>query len=229
MYQDKTFLGIIPARGGSKGIPRKNLRNLAEKPLIAWTIEAAQQAKYLDRIILSSEDSEIIAVATSFGCEVPFVRPAIFAEDDTPGIEPVIHALNTLPEKYDFIVLLQPTSPLRKGHHIDEAIEMLDHFQAKSIVGISEVKESPYWMCELNRDQKLSLLLPKSSALRRQDLPKVYILNGALYIASSNQILTEKVFINGQTIGFRMDQNSSIDIDDMLDFEIAEILLMRSL
>nr|HPK54819.1 acylneuraminate cytidylyltransferase family protein [Smithellaceae bacterium] len=113
MIQGKTVLAIIPARGGSKGIPRKNITNLAGKPLIAWTIEEAKKSKYIDRLILSSEDNEIIQVAKEWGCEVPFIRPRELAEDDTLGIEPVLHALNTIKKKYDYVVLLQPTSPLR--------------------------------------------------------------------------------------------------------------------
>jgi CMP-N,N'-diacetyllegionaminic acid synthase len=229
MYEGKTFLAIITARGGSTGLPRKNIKHLAGKPLIAWTIEEAKKSKCLDRIILSSEDTEIINVAKSFGCEVPFVRPSALAKDDTPGIDPVIHALKTLPEKYDFVVLLQPTSPLRKEHHIDEAIEMLDHYRAESLVSICEAKESPYWMFNLNTDNTLTSILPMVNISRRQDLPQCYILNGALYIASFHQILTEQKFINDNTIGYHMAQNSSIDIDNMLDFEIAEKLLMRSL
>ncbi len=113
MIAGKTVLAIIPARGGSKGVPRKNIRLLAGKPLIVWTIDEAKKSKYIDRFILSSEDDEIIKIAREYGCEVPFKRPIELAQDDTPGIEPVIHAINTLEDKYDYVVLLQPTSPLR--------------------------------------------------------------------------------------------------------------------
>jgi CMP-N,N'-diacetyllegionaminic acid synthase len=115
MINGKTILGIIPARGGSKGIPRKNLIIFGGKPLMAWTIEAGLQSHYIDRLILSSEDEEIIAVAREWGCEVPFIRPAELSRDDTPGIEPVIHAIKTLKTSYDYIILLQPTSPLRSA------------------------------------------------------------------------------------------------------------------
>jgi CMP-N,N'-diacetyllegionaminic acid synthase len=119
MFEGKTILAIVPARGGSKGVPRKNIRLLAGKPLIAWTIDEAKKSRYIDRLILSSEDDEIIEVAREFGCEIPFKRPDELAQDDTPGIESVIHAINTLEEKYDFVVLLQPTSPLRTVEDID--------------------------------------------------------------------------------------------------------------
>jgi len=124
MINNKTILTIIPARGGSKGVKRKNVRNLAGKPLIAWTIEAAKNSKYLDRVVLSSEDKEIIKIAKEYGCEVPFVRSKELAKDDTPGIDVVLHALNMIRERYNYVVLLQPTSPLRTECHIDECIEL---------------------------------------------------------------------------------------------------------
>ena len=123
MLNGKTILAIIPARGGSKGIPRKNIKPLAGKPLIAWTIEEAKKSKYIDRLILSSEDEEIIRIAKKWGCEVPFVRPKEFAEDETSGIEPILHAIETLSEKYDYVCLLQPTSPLRTVNDIDGCIK----------------------------------------------------------------------------------------------------------
>lgn len=118
------ILAIIPARGGSKGVPRKNIRDLAGKPLIAWTIEEAKKSKYITRLILSSEDEEIIEAAKKYGCEVPFVRPIELAQDNTPGIEPVLHAIEKCPG-YDYVLLLQPTSPLRTVEDIDGCIEFL--------------------------------------------------------------------------------------------------------
>lgn len=119
-----TFLAIIPARGGSKGVPRKNIRNLAGKPLIAWTIEEAKKSKYINRVILSSDDNEIIEIAKNYNCEVPFVRPKNIAEDNTPGIDPVLHAIKQCPG-YDYVVLLQPTSPLRTVEDIDGCIRYM--------------------------------------------------------------------------------------------------------
>ena len=122
MIDNKRVLAIIPARGGSKGVPRKNIRNLAGKPLIAWTIKEGKKSKYIDRLILSSEDSEIIEIAKAYGCDVPFVRPEELAKDNTSGVEPVLHAVSKL-EGYDIVVLLQPTSPLRTVTDIDKCIE----------------------------------------------------------------------------------------------------------
>ncbi len=130
MIDEKKILAVIPARGGSKGVPRKNIRDLAGKPLIAWTIEAAKKSKYIDRLILSSEDPEIIAVAKSYGCEVPFVRKIELAQDDTPGIEVVLDAVQRC-LGYTHVLLLQPTSPFRTHKHIDDLIEKFN--QKKSI------------------------------------------------------------------------------------------------
>jgi CMP-N,N'-diacetyllegionaminic acid synthase len=122
MIGERKVLGLIPARGGSKGVARKNIREVRGKPLIAWTIEEARRSIYLDRLVLSSEDTEIMEIARSFGCEVPFRRPEELAADDTPGIDPVLHALRELPG-FDYVALLQPTSPLRTAEDIDGCIE----------------------------------------------------------------------------------------------------------
>jgi len=228
MIDNKTILAIIPARGGSKGIPRKNIKLLAGKPLIAWTIEEAKKSKYIDRLILSSEDDEIIRVAKEWGCEVPFVRPKELAEDDTPGIEPVLHVINTLPEIYDYVCLLQPTSPLRSSVDIDRAIEMCIKNNSNSCVSVTEVTEHPYLMYTTNED-KLSPLFPNMDINRRQDLPKIFKLNGAIYFAAVNQVLNEKRLVNDKTLGYVMAKEFSIDIDNNIDFELCNNVLMKKL
>jgi len=227
MINGKTILAIIPGRGGSKGIPRKNIKLLAEKPLIAWTIEDAKKSKYIDRLILSSEDEEIIRVAKEYGCEVPFIRPKELALDDTPGIEPVIHAINTLPEKYDYVCLLQPTSPLRKVEDIDGCIEKCIKNNSDSCVSVSEVDQHPYWMYKIDENEILEPLFLDKIIYRRQDLPKIYALNGSVYIATVNQILEKKVFITKNTLGIKMDKKKSIDIDDELDFKLANLIIIE--
>jgi len=224
MIDNKTILAIIPARGGSKGIPRKNIKLLAGKPLIAWTIEEAKKSKYIDRLILSSEDDEIIRVAKEWGCEVPFIRPEELAQDNTPGVEPVIHAINILNEKYDYVCLLQPTSPLRKDEDIDGCIEKCIINKSESCVSITEVNNHPYWMYEIEDDKLISLYNDKN-ILRRQDLPKVYTLNGAIYFSKISNLMKIRKFVDNKTIGFKMNVESSIDIDTKLDFNIAELLL----
>lgn len=228
MYAGKSFLGIIPARGGSKGVPRKNIRMLAGKPLIAWTIEQARQSQYLDRCIVSTEDEEIRSIAEKYGGDVPFLRPTQLAQDDTPSIAPVLHAMHILP-KYDYVVLLQVTSPLRSVEDIDQAISYcLDH-QADSCVSVVEAGTSPYWMYTMAKDGHMNPVLPmaKEASYQRQKLPKVYQLNGAVYVASQSFLMKEKDFQNEKTLGYIMPENRSFDIDTLLDFRIAEILMQQ--
>lgn len=220
------ILAIIPARGGSKGVPRKNIRELAGKPLIAWTIEEAKKSKYIDRLILSSEDDEIIEVAKRYGCEVPFKRPIELAQDDTPGIDPVLHAIEQCPG-YDYVVLLQPTSPLRTVEDIDGCIEKLLHNDADFCVSVTEPEKSPYWMYKLE-DEKIVPLLPRDGIItRRQDLPKCYVLNGAVYVADANVLLKSKSFLTEKTTAYLMGNESSYDIDTLNDFYICEFILEK--
>jgi N-acylneuraminate cytidylyltransferase len=228
MIDDKSMLAIIPARGGSKGVPRKNIRQLAGKPLIAWSIEAAKQSKYIDRLILSSEDEEIIAVAKAWGCEAPFVRPAELAGDDVPGIEPVLHALNTLPGKYDYVVLMQPTSPLRTVQDIDGCIEHCVRRAANACVSVTEPDKSLYWAYVLDAEGRMQPLLDTGELIfQRQDLPKTYVLNGAVYVADCEWLLKTKTFITAETLAYPMDKVNSVDIDSELDLKFAEMLLPR--
>ncbi len=227
MIKGKSILAIIPARGGSKGIPKKNIKQLAGKPLIAWTIEEAKKSKYIDRLIFSSDDDEIIKVAKEWRCEVPFLRPKELSQDDTPGIDPVIHAVNTLPEKYDFICLLQPTSPLRKVVDIDGCIEKCILNNSDSCVSVTGVDKHPYWMYEIGKMDKLLPLFRDINITRRQDLPNVFVLNGAIDVTAYSQILGQKKIITDETLGYIMDKNSSIDIDDLNDFYYAEYILNK--
>ncbi|MEN6348192.1 MAG: acylneuraminate cytidylyltransferase family protein [Syntrophomonas sp.] len=228
MIDGKSVLAIIPARGGSKGIPHKNIRNLAGKPLIAWTIEEAKKSRCIDRLILSSDDEEIIRVAKEWGCEVPFIRPAELAQDDTPGIDPVIHAINTLDEIYDYAVLLQPTSPLRIVDDIDNCIRQCLRLGAPACVSVTEAQQNPYWMYKLDKDMRMSPVINQSSEInRRQDLPRFYVLNGAVYVAEVNYLTEHKSFLTTATLAFPMPAIRSIDIDTELDFSICSYLAME--
>lgn len=227
MIAGKSVLAIIPARGGSKGVPRKNIRMLAGKPLIAWTIQEALKSRYLDRIIVSTEDAEIAEVAKAWGAEVPFMRPTEFAQDNTPGIEPVIHAIRSLPV-YDYVVLLQPTSPLRCCADIDGCIELCENRKAPSCVSVSEPDKSPYWMFTVDTQGRMSRLLELERTIsRRQELPPVYALNGAVYVAQTLSFLEEKSFVTESTVPYVMSKTDSIDIDTETDFAIAEFFLER--
>lgn len=225
MINGKSIIGIITARGGSKGIPGKNIKLIAGKPLIAWTIEEANKSKYIDRLILSSEDVNIIRVAKEWGCEVPFIRPQELALDDTPGIDPVINALNELREKYYYTCLLQPTSPLRKAKHIDEVIELCEEMHTDSCVSMVEVSKPPQWIFRMDNLYKITPFLKGKELVRRQDADKLYSLNGSVYLMKTQKLLETKSFIISNTIGYIMDKISSIDIDDIIDFNIVEYFL----
>lgn len=227
MIYNQNVLAIIPARGGSKGVPRKNIKKLAGKPLIAWTIEEAKKSKYIDRLILSTEDLEIINVAKKYGCEVPFVRPSELALDETPGIEPILHAIRIIPH-YEYIVLLQPTSPLRDVTDIDIAIEKSFQNDGCSVVSVSEAEESPYWMYEIGDGNKMiPLLNVKSFPNRRQDIPKSYVLNGAVYVSSSKKLKSEKGFLEKNTLAYVMPKERSLDIDTEFDFKLCELMVSK--
>jgi len=223
MIDGQTVLAIIPARGGSKGVLRKNIREVAGKPLIALTIEEAKKSKYIDRLILSSDDAEIIRVAQTFGCEVPFVRPPALAQDETPGIDPVLHAMEKLPN-YEVVVLLQTTSPLRNVADIDGCIELCIRGGANACVSVTQAKQSPYWMYTLAAGGEMQpLIQTKQNFARRQDLPQSYILNGAVYVAHRDWLREHKTFVTEETLGFVMPEERSLDIDTELDFKILNI------
>lgn len=228
MINDKKVLGIIPARGGSKGVPGKNIRPLCGKPLLAWTIEAAIQSRYLDKLIVTSDDEIIIQTAIAFGADVPFVRPVHLAQDDTPGIAPVLHAINELPG-YDYIVLLQPTSPLRNVQDIDTCIEKYNVSSAESVVSVTEQEKSPYWMFEIGVRSRLRPIMGKTNTSRRQDLKQTYTLNGAVYVSSVETLKKSETFLTESTEAYVMPKERSIDIDTITDFRICEMILAQKL
>ena len=223
MIAGKKVLAVIPARGGSKGVPGKNIRPLAGRPLIAWTIAAAGHAPELDRVIVSSEDPAIIAIAKEWGGDAPFIRPTELARDDTPGIAPVLHALDALPEKYDYVVLLQPTSPLRTGADISAALKICVEDNAPACVSVSSPHHAPWWMFSLSDSRRLQPLFPKDALpTRRQDMPEVYALNGAVYVAEVGWLRETRSFLTPETAAYVMPLERSLDIDTELDFRIAE-------
>lgn len=228
MIKNKSILAIIPARGGSKGVIKKNIKDLFDKPLIVHTIEAANKSKYIDRTIISSDDNEIINVAKKYGADAPFIRPKNLAEDDTAGIDVILHAINKCPQ-YDIVIMLQPTSPLRTEFDIDLCIEYFSNNSSKACVSISEAESNPYWMYSLDQNSKIHPILEqKKEFYQRQKLPKVYQLNGAIYIAEKKWLQKNKSFITDETLGYIMPIERSVDIDTELDFKIVE-LIMRSI
>ena len=233
MLNNKSVLAIIPARGGSKSIPRKNIKLLGGKPLIAYTIEEALKSKYIHRIILSTDDKEIAKVAVDYGAEVPFLRPKDLAKDTSSSLSVILHALGYLKreENYspDIVVFLQPTSPFRKAEHIDEGIEKIGNCDA--VVGVYEVNQHPYFMLRKEDDFLKPFLKIKNRPLRRQDVPKLYVLNASLTIAKREYYDSAKdpdpgaPIFKGRVRGVFMDEISSIDINTPLDFMLAESVL----
>jgi CMP-N,N'-diacetyllegionaminic acid synthase len=221
----KSILAIIPARGGSKGVPRKNIRQIGGKPLIAHTIDAAKASSYIDRMILSSDDIEICEVALQYGCEVPFLRDSTISTDFASSAEVILDALVQCPG-YDYFLFLQPTSPLRTADDIDACIEACFARQAPACVSVSEVRESPFWMYRLGQNQVISPILPNPNlSVRRQDLEPIYSLNGAVYFAKCDWYLEHKSFLDPSTIAHIMPTSRSIDLDTEEDFSLLKILI----
>lgn len=225
MIEGQRVLGLIPARGGSKGLPGKNVLPLGGKPLIAWSIEAASQSKHIDSIVVSSDDEEIIKVAESYGCDATLIRPAELATDEAKALDVVLHAQEQIPD-YDILVILQPTSPLRTGCDIDNALDKMIKREADSCVSVVEPEKSPFWFYSVNDDERLKPLMdPAFATKRRQDLPSMYVLNGALYIVRTAWLKQNECLIDGHTLAYQMPKERSVDIDTAFDLKIAEMYL----
>lgn len=230
MYRGKNILAIIPARGGSKGIPRKNIKSLAGKPLIAWSIEAGKKSKYIDRIIVSTEDEEIREISLEYGAEVPFLRPKELAQDNTSSVDTIVDVIMKLKDiekvEYDFVLLLQPTSPLRNEQHIDESIDLLisnlDKYNA--LISVTELEHPVYWNRSIDDTGRLRNFMEydKSKNYRRQDFTKTFRLNGAIYLIKTDAFLNYRSFETKDTLAYVMSRKSSIDIDCIEDLDLAE-------
>ena len=220
------YLAIIPARGGSKRLPNKNILDLNGKPLIAWSIEAAKKNKYINNIVVTSDSEKILDIANKYNIKT-IKRPDFLATDTATTFDTIKHTIDSLQEKYEYIVLLQPTSPLRNEKHIDEAIELLEKKNADAVISVCETEHSPLWSNTLPEDLNMSnFLRDEIKNKRSQDLPKFYRLNGAIYICKTDKLLEEKTFLLKNNIyAYIMDRKSSIDIDDEIDFKLAEILI----
>ena len=215
-------LGVIPARGGSKRVPDKNIRDVAGRPLILYTIAAAQSSRLLTHVIVSTDDPRVGEIAGAHGVEV-LDRPAELARDDTPGVLPVLHAIENYPG-FDYVVLLQPTSPLRMADDIDGALSECLRTGAPACVSVCEAIQHPYWMYRLAADGCLRPLFSDrtSAPARRQDLPPVYALNGAVYVARCDWLLRARAFVNEETRAYVMPPERSHDIDTEADVLLAE-------
>ena len=225
MYKDKTFLAIIPARGGSKRLPRKNVLDLEGKPLIAWSINAGLNSKYIDKVVVTSDDEEILEVSKVLNSET-IKRPKNLATDTATTFDAIKHTIDNI-EQYDYIILLQATSPLREEKHIDEAIELLEIKNADAVVSVCVMDHSPLWSNTLDSSLSMkSFLKDDTTNKRSQDLEEYYRINGAIYICKTDKLLEEKsFFLKDNIYAYKMDRESSVDIDEEIDFKIAEFLI----
>lgn len=218
--------GVIPARGGSKGIPRKNIRLFAGKPLIAWTILAALNARSLAGVVVSTDDQEIADLSRELGAAVPFLRPAALARDDTPGVEPILHMLGKHPA-WQAVMVLQPTSPLRTSEDIDNCMALVNSVGAVSAASVFSPPTHPYWMYRINPNGRMLALIDAPAVANRQDLPPVYAMNGALYYADASWLQAKRTFVTDETIAFMMPGERSVDIDTAEEWRFAEQLLLE--
>jgi len=225
MYNSKKILAVITARAGSKRLPNKNILDLAGKPLIVWTIDEAKKSKYIDRLIVNTDSQQIAEISKQYGAEVPFMRPQELANDNADSISVLKHTIDFFNQEFDYILLLQPTSPLRNVEDIDNAIELLNE-KTKAVISVCETQHSPLWSNTLPNDLSMeNFIRPEIKNLRSQDLPKYYRLNGAVYIAEIKYFMGNNGFIGNKTKAFIMSQQNSVDIDTELDFKLCEILI----
>lgn len=228
MYKNQKILAIIPARKGSKRLPKKNILLLGEKPLIAWTIESALKSSFIDTLIISSDDELIVEISKKYGAKVPFIRPKELSTDTSATIDVILHAIDfykEMKEDFKYVMLLQPTSPLRGTQDIDNAIKMLDP-NTKAVVSVCKTEHSPLWTNTLPKSLSMKeFLSSKNKNKRSQDLPDYYRLNGAIYIAEIDYLIKNNDFFGSDTFAYIMGQERSVDIDTKIDFELCKIIL----
>lgn len=232
MINNKKILAIITARGGSKGVKGKNIKILNGMHLISYSINACKDSRYIDKVILSSDDKEIIKVAEENGVNVPFVRPSELATDTATSVSVIKHAtgfMESIGEVYDYIITIQPTSPFRTSNHLDSAIEeIVNDDNADSLVSITEADYNPYWMKVIKYGYIESFMnIDEKKFTRRQDLPKVYKMNGSIFISKRDLIMEKEQILGEKVLPFLMSSKDSIDIDDEEDFALAEFVMRK--
>jgi len=227
VIEGATALGLITARGGSKGLPGKNTKPLGGKPMILWTVEAAAGSRYLDRVVLSTDSDEIAAVCREAGCDVPFRRPDAVATDAATHMDVIRHALDSLDQHYDYLVLLQPTSPFLLADDIDAALELCIGQSAPACVSVTVVGEPPEWCYRQGPDKRLTPVVGDidKRPTRRQGLPVTYTLNGALFIARCDWLVGKRDFLSSDTVAYEMPEERSAEIDTPMDFAWACFLI----
>lgn len=227
MINGKKVLAIIPARAGSKRLPKKNVLPLCGKPLITWTIEAAKNSEYIDEVFVSTDDRTVMNIAEANGLIVPELRPNALSSDYATTKDVILYTLKKMQKELDLVVLLQPTSPLRVAKHIDEAIELYIHKEALSVVSVTPCEHSPLWSGKISNDLDMTEFLSSIKQVRSQELELYHRLNGAIYIYDIKNYLERSGDGGVKTFAYIMDNFHSIDIDTKFDFDIAEFLLRR--
>jgi len=231
MYKDKTFLAIIPARGGSKGLPGKNIKDLCGKPLIAWSIEAGLKSKYIDELVVSTDYQDIADIAKEYGANVPFLRPDYLASDTATSFDAVKHTIDfykdELKKEFDYIVLLEPTSPLREERDIDSMVEKIINLEKKfdSIVSIGEVHEHPSIMKKIVNHSVVPYWENLQMTSRRQDNDIAFFPYGVAYIVKKDILLKEKTFYTKRNTFFEIKRYQCYEIDDIYDFLAIENIM----
>jgi CMP-N-acetylneuraminic acid synthetase len=224
-------LGIVTARGGSKGVPKKNVRPLAGKPLVAWTAESALAAKSLSRVILSTEDSEIAAIGSAAGLDVPFTRPAELAGDNVPSLPVLQHAVAQLEaqnDRYDAICLLQPTNPLRTADMIDSCVALLERSDADAVISVLRVPAdyNPHWVYFQAPDGALRIATGEATPIpRRQDLPPAFHRDGSVYVMRRDVLMQQGSLFGARLVGYEVDPARSLNIDTPDDWARAEAIM----
>lgn len=222
MICERKVLALIPARGGSKGIKNKNIIDIGGKPLISYTVNAARKSRYVDDVVVSTDSKAIAEAALQYGAEIPFLRPAKLASDTAKTLDAVLYTVDKLGKAgryYDILLLLQPTSPLRTSSDIDRALELFEEVSEMPLASVSEAECSPILMRTLHDGYELKKLIEINSTIRRQDMPKVYRVNGSLYINKINE-LNEHTSFNDNMVGYVMAPEHSVDIDGYADMEL---------
>ena len=221
MYKKQKILALIPARKGSKAIRNKNLKLFKKKPLVSWSISAALKSKYIDEVVVSTDCAVIKKISKKYGAKVPFTRPKSLATDKSETISVVLHTLSKL-EKYDYIVLLQPTSPLRKSHDIDKGIQLIVNSNKYSLVSFCQSVDHPDLTYKIKKNKIEKLTTDKMP--RRQDAKSFYTVNGAIYISNVSWLKMNKKLYDDKSVPYIMPFERSIDIDSKIDWKIAELL-----
>lgn len=232
MYKNRRFLAIVPARGGSKGLPAKNIKRLCGKPLIAWSIDAGLKSKYIDKVMVSTDYIIIANIAKEYGASIPFLRPSELATDKATSFDVVKHTIefykNTLREEFDYIVLLEPTSPLREDGDIDNMIKNIVKNEADfdSIVSIGEVTEHPSIMKKIVNNSYLeNYCIELDMKSRRQDNDSAYFPYGVAYIVKTNSLIEEQTFYTKRNSFYKIKRYQCYEIDDIYDFLAIENIM----